>query len=187
MWFRQSGKPAMKSITVRLLYGAVALGFVVWLVQSGVFDSDERDVRRQLGQLRELLEKEGGEEAGTAERKARRIGALYTREFEFHLKDSSSHRVLTDRDELEKEYLGYYRGADAIKVVFRDQELAVDESRRTAEMKLEAIVTSSWEGGDHKGRDLWNLELAWVEEDGEWRMHRCLIESLDSGAFPNLF
>ncbi len=177
----------MKPFTIRLLYGALALGIGVWLLQSGVFDSDERDIRRQLGQLRELLEKEAGEEAGVAEHKARRVGTLYTREFEFHLKDSRSHQVLTGRDELEKEYLGYYRGADAIDVVFRDQELAVDGTRRTAEMKLEAVVTSSWQGGGHKGRDLWNLELSWQEEDGEWLMRRCLIESLDSGAFPNLF
>lgn len=177
----------MKPFTIRLLYGALALGVGLWLWQSGVLGSDERDIRRQLGQLHKLLEKEAGEDAGIAERKSLRVGKLYTREFEFHLKDSRSHQVLTDRDGLAKEYLGYYRGADAIDVAFRGEELTVDEPRRTAEMKLEAVVTSSWQGNAHKGRDLWNLELSWQEEGGEWLMRRCLIESLDSTAVPTLF
>ena len=177
----------MNPLTIRLLYAAVALGAGYWLLQSGLFDSDGRDILRQLGELRELLEKEDGEEPETVERKAQRMATLFTRELEFHLKDSDSHRILTERGELEKEYLGYYRGADAMEVVFRDRQLEVDSTWKTADMKLEAVVTSSWKDSAHKGRDRWHLELSWEQEGGEWRMRRCLIETVDSRPFRGLF
>jgi len=178
----------MNRLTIRFLYGLVALGVVVWLAQGGWLNSDERQIRRQLAELHGLLEKDQGEAEDMAERKTHRMSALYTREFEFHLNSSEPHRLLTDREALAEAYLAYYRsGVDSIRVNFRNQTLELDSRQGSAAMKLEAVVTSTWQDSVHKGRDVWALDLLWEQEDGDWRLRRCILEAGDSRAVRSLF
>jgi len=169
----------MKS-RVTWLYAALALAVAVWAYDQ--WNSDRRQIGRQLARWQSLVEKDGDENALTQANKAARIGELLTAAFEIHLGPFST--VVTDRAQLSQVMYQYRSRASRIGVDFRDQELEIDERLRIGDMTVVAAVDGTAAGGLY--REAYRFRMRWVVEGKQWRIQRAeLLEVLEGS--PGLF
>lgn len=155
----------MKVRSSYILYGIVAIALAVWALS--FLGGDARRIRHRLDELEELIEKTEQENNLVAANKARLLGGFFTNRFEIEIVPYS--QVVTDRQQLMQVAMGYRSRSERIGVAFREEELAIDAERRSADMGVVAELT---------GRrvsltpERYDLLIQWSEEDGEWRIRR---------------
>ncbi len=164
----------MKIRSSYILYGIIAIALAVWALS--FLGGDARRIRSRLAELEALIEKNEQENNLVAANKARLLGGFFTSSFEIDIVPFS--QVVTDRQQLMRVAMGYRSRSERIGVVFREQELAIDAERRSADMGLIAELT---------GRRMsltperYDLRIRWSEEDGEWRIRRLEVLEMPEG------
>ena len=153
------------------------LGIAVGLYVYGLLGGEERQIKRRLGTLQELVEKDGPESDLDAANKARKLGLLFARQFEIRLLPFD--QVVTDRQRLMQVMLGYRRGSEKVGVGFREVDIEL-QGGGSATMDLVAVATG-WTG-NQPSREAYRFHLTWTREDGEWCILEAeMVEVLDSG------
>ena len=143
----------------------------------GPWNDEERQLRRRLAEIKDLVVKEGPESDLDAANKARQLGHLFTRGFEIRLLPFD--QVVTDRQRMMQVMLGYRRGSERVGVGFRDLEIEL-QAGGSAQMSVVAVV-SGWTEGQ-VSREGYRFQLLWIREDSEWRIREAeLVEVLDGG------
>jgi len=155
----------LKPVTlVFVVLAAGALyGFYGW------WTSDERQLRRQLGELEASIEKSGEESNLAAVDRARRLTGLLAERFTVVLEPYAG--SVSDRGELQRLFFAYRSGYDTISADFDAEEIEIDPVARIANMKVEAVLLGQRKGGG-PGREGYRLVLRWVENGGDWQLER---------------
>ncbi|MCP4664540.1 MAG: hypothetical protein GY856_54845 [bacterium] len=155
----------MKFRSSYVLYGVVAIAVAAWALS--LLGSDARRIRRRLAEFEELIEKNGQENNLVAANKARLLGGFFTKTFEIDIVPFS--QVVTDRQQLMRVAMGYRSRSQRIGVAFREQDLSIDDQRRSADMGLVAELTGRTVS---LAPERYQLRMQWSEEEGEWRIRR---------------
>lgn len=164
----------MKVRGSHLAWGVLAVAVVVWAVSRWAPD-DERAIRRQLGLLEDLIAKAEGENDLAGANKVRRVGDLFTPEFEIRIEPYA--QVVRDRGELLRVAMAYRSRSSTVALTFRDEELDVDSAAGTAELAAVAVVS-----GDGLRRESYRLRIGWRREEGEWLIRRVAVVEVLEGS-----
>ena len=168
----------MKGKVIYALYGLLFLGIAIWIYQE--WASEERRLLRRLGELQELIEKDGGENDLVAANKARQLGELFTEDFTIHLTPIGE--TLTDRQRLMQVALQYRRQHSRVGLGFSDRELTLGVQKRRGELLTVASLTATRDGSPSRGR--YRLRFEWQKQDGVWRIHTLeVLEQLEGSLF----
>ncbi len=158
----------------RWLYVVLALAVGAWLLTT--LGGEERRIRGRLTELGDLLEKDNDESPLAAAEKSRRVGLLFTRDFEIRLEPFQ--QVVTDRRQVTRTMLGYRSRFGKVSVGFRDEQLEIDEAAGRADLALTAVVSASRDGGP--SREAYRLAFHLRKVEGEWLIERAdLLEVLE--------
>ncbi len=159
-----------------VLFLVIVIAAAVWAVSH--WRSDERQIRRQLGQLAELLEKPAGESALAGANQVRQIGDLLTTNFEIDIAPYG--QVVRDRQELLRTAMGYRSRVETAGLAFRGVEIELGNAGRTATLQAVAVLSGRDAAGPR--RDAYRVALDWVEQGGEWKISRIdVVEQVGSG------
>jgi hypothetical protein len=163
----------VKSLPIYGLYGLLLVAVIGWL--SSFLGGEEGRVRKEVGQLEELLEKGPDEGPLASAQRCRRLAKLFARSFNLDL--GSRGGTLRDHRRLSRLALGYREQFERIEVSFRQVKVLFDPSGSAAEVEFQAHLKGMRAGGPV--RESYRLALRYVQEDSEWRIERAQI--LDDG------
>lgn len=164
----------------KLLLALIVVAVAFWAVQH--FLSDEARIRRQLGELEDLVGKAEGEGDLIGANKVRKMGDLFTQDFEVSVPSYSV--SVRDRGELMRVAMLYRSRTKTATLGFRDVDVAVDKATRTAEMS--AVATLSGNDGNGPRRESYRVALSWTQVQGEWLIRRLEVLEILEGT-PLLF
>lgn len=168
----------MKGRVIYLLYALLAIGAAFWLYQQ--WAGEERRILRRLDEMRDLIEKGGGENDLIAANKARQLGEMFADEFALHLTPIGE--TVTDRQRLMQVALQYRRQHDRIGLDFRDRELTVAAGSQQAEM-LSVAHLGAWRDGG-RSQQGFRLRLLWQQRDSVWSIRELeVLEVLEGTLF----
>jgi hypothetical protein len=150
---------------------ALALGFA-WRWWA----SAERRLDRAFDALLASVAKDGPENQLDRLGHARDFAERFARDFVVSAKPYSG--TLTDRQQLMGVVDGYRSGAERVSAVGTDREWTLRDNG-TADLYALVELDGASRGGP--GRERFRVRIAWVEEDGEWRIAEAeVLERLES-------
>ncbi len=164
----------------KVLLALLVVAAAVWAVR--YFLGDEARIRRQLGELEELVGKAEGEGDLIGANKVRKIGELFTQDFEITIPPYSV--SVRDRGDLMRVVMLYRSRTKSATLGFRDVETTIDGASRNAEMGAVAIL--SGHDGTTTRRESYRVALSWSQVEGEWLIRRLEVSEVLEGT-PLLF
>lgn len=158
--------------TVLLGLFGVALAIGLWSQLGGA----ERRIKRQLSEVGTLIEKASGENALEGVNRARKLGGMFTDDFDIQLVPFQV--TVRDRQQLMQTMARYRDGAEALEVSFSDHVLDVQEGTRQAMHAFEVAVSGRFPDGVRGER--YRMRFTWLEVDGTWKIRTAeLLEILE--------
>ena len=147
---------------------------VFWTSRSG----DRGAIERQLGELTELISKDGAETQLIGLNRARLVTELFASSFEVRAEQL---RFSTrDRREMAGFIHGYRRGSDRITMRTSGATLDLDAANRRATHRVDFQFTGGGPLGSPSER--YRVQINWLEEEGQWKIDYIdLIEILEGG------
>jgi hypothetical protein len=161
------------------LTAAIAAAVAAWLAIAW-WGSDERQIRRQLRRIQELVAKDPGESDLAGIGKARALSELFAEGFE--VRATPVGFSTRDRRDLIGGIHRYRTLASSIRMEVAREELVIDEASRRATMHFVAIFASDRRGG--LGRESYLFQLNWVEVEGEWKVDYADLLEVVEGSMP---
>ncbi|MEM9554346.1 MAG: nuclear transport factor 2 family protein [Acidobacteriota bacterium] len=167
----------MKLRSTHLLYAALAVGAVVWLL-SRLGDSPEAQIRERFARVVELVEKAPGEGALEAAERARTLGAHFTPTFSLDVPQAGS---IGSREALVRPFVGLRQPLERLEVVLTGVDVAV-ESEVGARLAARATVvaTGGAAGGGPLRQGSYDIVTHWRRDGDTWRIESLrAVESTD--------
>ena len=156
----------------------IACLFLIVLVAIGWnwWQSDRRQIARQLDHLQELVAKDGPESALEGLAEARAITGLFASAFEIRARQLDF--ATRDRQELIRFIHQYRSGSESIHMRVSTGTLNVVPEHRRATLDATLEFPS---GGPLGGADeAYHVQVNWLEENGVWRIDYVdLLEIID--------
>ena len=150
----------------------VAVAFAGWRW----WRSDERRLRLAFDELLSAVEKKDEESSFDRLGHARSFARLFAQQFVVSAKPYAG--TLSDRQELMGVLDGYRSNARTVSATSSDLEITL---RDNGTADLYAVIELNGAYGSGPGRERFRLRLAWVKEDGEWRISEGeILERLES-------
>lgn len=154
----------------RILYAILALAAAVWLF-ARLGGGEEQEIRRLLGQLEELAEKERGEGALDGVARASAFAELFAEPFSAEVAPAGQR--IGDRRQLMQVFAGFRHASETVTLDYRGVEIVVGESRKDAKVALEAVVNGGPSG--LLTGDSFPVALELRKVDGEWKIARAEV------------
>lgn len=151
----------------RWLWLLLLLGFVVYFVTSGGGPEDE--IREQLAEVEELLEKPSGEKSLAAVDKANQLGKHFTEEFTVEVEPYG--QSFGSQRDLIRGFVGFRRLYDTIAVGLEIQDIQVQGSQ--AETRVRATFFGTG-GGAGPSRESWDAVFQWRDKGG-WKIEEVRV------------
>lgn len=166
----RSGQVLMAVLILVAMVGALRYWF-----------SEERRIRARLGQVEEYLGKPEGEGDLIGANKARKLGELFTPDFEISIPQYDI--SVSDRGELVRVALLYRSRAKSATASFSPGEINIDGSGVNATVQVTATLTGNDEGT--RRRESYRVAIDWAKDSREgWLIRRLeVLEVLEGNPF----
>lgn len=151
----------------RILKYSLAAAVIVVLAWGWV-TRDRREINFRLARIQRLLSKEPDESALSGLARVQAALRYFSAKPEIRLGAPMS--TIADREELAAVILHARSSVTRLKVSVRDKALDLAADRRSATMNLTAEGTATYDGRTE--RDVRELDLQWVKQDGHWVVDR---------------
>ncbi|MDA8017947.1 MAG: hypothetical protein MPN21_10910 [Thermoanaerobaculia bacterium] len=155
-----------------LLLGAAA---IVYLFFRG--GGPEEEIRKQVAEVEELLEKPSGEASLAAVDRANRLGNHFTEEFSVVIEPYG--QSFGTRRDLIRGFVAFRRAFDSIEVGLRIQEIQVSGSQAETSIRATFFGTG---GGGGPSRQAWDAVISW-QNAGGWKIETVQVTGQAESVF----
>lgn len=157
------GLPEAKNL-LRLSVAALVVATLAW----GWVTRDQREIHGRLARIQRLLSKKADESSLSGLARVQETMRYISAEPEVSFGPRLS--TLRTREEIAAVVLQARSSVTDLKVSIRDKALTIDPGRQSAVMNLTAEAVATY--GGRRERDIEELELTWIKQDGRWVVDR---------------